>query len=123
MPSAADVDLFREVQARLSGRAKRDLERYWASLDLSRPERVRDGLLEFVPVVTTVYGDATATAAADWYDELRATEGVTGRYAASVAAPVVADQVQARVRYGARHLFTDAPEKILPSMRRPWPLP
>jgi hypothetical protein len=83
-------------------------------LDLGRPERARDELLAFVPALTVAYGEAAATVAADWYDEVRAAEGVRGRYVATMAAPFPAEHVQARVRFGASHLFTATPAMMLP---------
>jgi hypothetical protein len=71
-------------------------------------------LLEFVPVLTSTYGDAAATVAADWYDDVRASEGVRGRFAATLADPFPAEAVEARVRFGASHLFTATPALMLP---------
>lgn len=114
MPSPTDVDVLRRAQARLSELAIQDLEEYWRSLDLSRPELARDGLLDFVPTLTTVYGEAGTAVTADWYDEVRAAERVPGRFAAVMAAPFPAEAVAQRVRFGAAHLFTDTPDRMLP---------
>lgn len=114
MPTASDAATLRRAHARIAGLAERDLDRFWATLDLSRPERARDQLLDFVPALTTVYGEAAAVVAADWYDELRAAEGVRGRFTSVMAAPFAVDAVQARVRFGAAHLFTDTPDAMKP---------
>ena len=114
MPSPSDVDLLRRAQAEVTRRVLRDLRAFWASLNLAKPEAARDALLAFLPVLTTTYGQAAATVAADWYDGLRAAERVPGRFRALPADPFPAEYVQARTRYGARHLFTDSPELMLP---------
>lgn len=104
---------FQAANQRLAERAVREVGSVWRRLDLRRPEAVRDALIETVPIVTRTYGDAAATLAADWYEDLRVAT-VSGRYSASLA-PVVPDEaVIARVRFGAAHLFTDTPTGILP---------
>ena len=113
MVASADIEEFRLAQSGIAARVKRDLAAFWTSLDLSRPERARDALLEFVPVLVQVYGEAAAVVAADWYDEQRAIERVPGRFRAVMAAPMATPYVQQRVRFAAHHLFTDAPGQML----------
>lgn len=113
MPARADVEVLRSSQSGLVVLARRELEAFWASLDLTRPETARDALLEFLPVLTETYGEAAATVAADWYDEVRAADGVRGGFVAEMAATVPPEQVQARTRYAAGHLFTEQPESML----------
>lgn len=114
MPTQSDVLVLSQAQRALAVRSQRELRRFWASLNLERPERVRDELLAFVPSLTTTYGEAGAVVAADWYDEVRAEERVPGRFRAVMGDPFPEEYVQARVRYGARHLFTETPEMLLP---------
>lgn len=109
MPSATDAALFRAANAELAARAEREFTSFYASLDLARPERVRDELLAFTPTLTTRYGVATASVAADFYDAMRATEGIAGRFLATPAAPFAVAAVRERVRYAARNLFMDTP--------------
>lgn len=113
MPSPSDVAQLRSANGELAARVQRDLTQFWGSLDLSKPERARDELLRFVPSLTTVYGDAAALVAADWYDAMRAVEDVASRYAAQQAETFAQEWVEDRVRYGARHLFTDDPDQML----------
>jgi len=108
-----DVATIRQANASIEALALRDLRAFWASLDLSRPERARDALLEFLPVLSSQYGEAAAVVAADWYDELRSAAGVPSRFRAVMAAPVPAEAAVAQVRFGARHLFTDTPQQML----------
>jgi hypothetical protein len=89
------------------------MEAFFGSLDLSRPEVARDALLEFVPVLSQQYGDDVATIAADWYDELRAASGASGRFRALTAPSVPAEAVAANVRYMAGNLWTPNPAAML----------
>lgn len=114
MPTRAEVEVLRQAQAELAGRAEADLTAYFESLNLDRPEAARDGLLETVPALTTAYGLAAATVAADWYDAVRADAGVGGRFRARMGDPFPAEFVQRRVRFGASHLFTERPADMLP---------
>lgn len=113
MATAAEKAVLRDANATIEALALARLRDFWASLPLTRPEVARDALLEFVPVLTTEFGDMAAVVAADWYDELRATEGIPGEFRAVMAASYPAVYVEQRVRYGARHLFTDAPGQML----------
>ena len=114
MTSRADVERLRLANNGITSLAQRDLRGFFGSLNLERPERSRDALLTFIPILTAAYGEAAATVAADWYDELRADSTATGRYTATMAPVVAADVVQKRTRFGASHLFTDAPDGMLP---------
>lgn len=113
MPSPSDVAELRGANAELTRRVQSDLSQFWNSLDVGKPERARNELLRFIPALTTQYGDAAALVAADWYDAVRAADGVAGRFAAEQAEAFAKDWVEDRVRYGARHLFTDDPDQML----------
>lgn len=113
MATAADVAVLRDANTSLETLALRALRGFWASLDPNRPEMVRDALVEFLPVLTTQYGEVAAVVAADWYDELRAAEAVRGSFAATMAPVVPAEAAVAQVRFGAQHLFTDDPGQTL----------
>lgn len=84
-------------------------------MNLSTPERVRDALLEIVPVLVRSYGDLAATAAAEWYEEVRAAS-LGGSFAARVSSGVDAARVEGSVRYAAGHLFTDDPQQTLSTL-------
>jgi len=113
MATATDVAWLREGNAALEALALRSLRDFWASLDLSRPEAARNALVEVLPLITEQYGEAAAVLAADWYDELRAAEGVPGSFRAVLASPVPAVAPIEQVRFGAKHLFTDDPGQLL----------
>lgn len=114
MPSPSDVEVLRRANDELERRLLADLRAFWASLDLTKPYDARDALLAFVPSLTTLYGEAAATVAADWYDALRADAGIGGKFRATPADPFPVEYVQARVRFGVGHLFTRTPDLTLP---------
>ena len=114
MPSRADVERIRTANAGVVALATRDLEAFWSTLDLTKPEAARDALLAFTPVLVDQYGEVAATVAADWYDDLRVEAGVRPGFRARMAEPVPAEVVVARTRFGAQHLWTDAPDLMLP---------
>lgn len=107
---------LKNEQAAIWRDASADIESLFGSLNLSTPEKVRDVVLDEAPVITTVYGEQTAVTAADWYDEVRYTENVPGRFRAKMADPVPSEFVQRRMRYGAGHLFSSTPDLFLPFM-------
>jgi hypothetical protein len=79
-----------------------DLLAFLAALDFGKPGAVRDALFDFVPALVAEYGDVAATVAADWYDELRAAEGVGGSFRAPLASAVADEQVKARLGFATR---------------------
>lgn len=113
MPSRAEVEALRQTQRRLVSLAVSDLNQFWRSLNLSSPEAARDALLEFVPWLTDKYGDFAAVVASDWYEEVRAAAGVTGRLTPELVRTVRREVVEGSVKYAAGGLFTDTPEKTL----------
>jgi len=110
----AEIERYRLANTSLVELLRGDLATVWRSLDLSRPRAARNVLLEAVPTLTTVHGESAAVIAADWFDEVRALLDVPGSFRAQMAPTVPVEVVEARVRYGARHLFTDTPDQMLP---------
>lgn len=93
---------FEKANDGIAALVERDLLAFLASLDPARPDAVKADLFEFIPVLIAQYGDIAATVAADWYDELRAAEGVPGRFNAPLA-PLVPDEViNGRLGYATR---------------------
>lgn len=108
-----EVERFRSANKGIAALAVRDLERFWATLNLSSPEAARDALLAFVPVLTATYGEAAATIAADWYDERRRTARLRSRFRAQLAETVPEEVVAKDVRFAAGHLWSDTPVAAL----------
>lgn len=106
MTTRSDVNRLVAVNRRLVEMAKADLRKLVDSLDLSRPEMVRDLLMEVVPALVSEYGEVAAAAAAEWYEETRALQE-SGAYLATVGGRVPDDAVLGSVRWAAGDLFTD----------------
>lgn len=100
--SAQLLARFEQANNGISDLVERDLLAFLASLDFARPDVVQRALFEFVPVLVAQYGDVAATVAADWYDELRASEGVAGRFRASLAPLTPDTQVSDRLGFATR---------------------
>jgi hypothetical protein len=113
MVDRSDLERFRLANSQLSSLVQADLEAFFRSLNLSNPAAVRDALLEFLPVLTSQYGDVAATLAADWYEETRAASGAAGRFRAVTAPSVATEAVEAKVRFLAGHLWTPEPASML----------
>lgn len=112
MTTRADVVRLSSASRAIVDMAKEDLADFIAGLDFTRPEVVRDALLEVVPVLVREYGDVAAVAAAEWYEETRAAQ-VPGRFVAVPAAAVDPAQVEATVRWAAGGLFTEDAAGVL----------
>lgn len=104
MTSRADVNRLRSATGHLVTLIRADLARLFSSLDLSRPEMARDGLIEAVPTLVREYGGLAAVAAGEWYEEVRAAQ-VGGRYTARLGDVIPDAAPISSVRYAAGHLF------------------
>lgn len=113
MVERSELERFRLANVGLSRLVRAELEDFFGTLNLAKPEAVRDALLAFVPELTAQYGASAAALAADWYEELRAASGAAGSFRATLADPVSAVAVESQVRYIAGHLWTPEPQAIL----------
>lgn len=113
MPTRADVERLRLAHAGIRALVERDLREFFASLDLGRPEAARDALVAFSSVLVSEYGEIAAGVAADWYDEVRAAEGVRGGFRARMVVPDERAATVGTVTRAAGALFTPAPEAVL----------
>jgi hypothetical protein len=85
--------------------AQNELRGFFSTVDLGRPELVRDALLEIVPLLVREYGELAATVAAEWFEEVH-----PGAFLAQTAADTFpSTAVAENVRYHAGALFTDDP--------------
>lgn len=62
----------------LSDGARRDLAALWRQVESASQARV--ALNDILPALVDQYGDAAAAMAAVWYDDLRAKQGIAGRF-------------------------------------------
>lgn len=89
------------VQGQLAG--------FFAALPLSNPERSRDALLEYLPLLVDQFGPVAEQVALEWY------EGVRGNGYMPISSPnqVPRAAIEAKVRYQAGHLFGGDPAATL----------
>lgn len=113
MVDRRSLEEFRAANNELSGRVRAAVDGFTRSLDLSKPDVARDALLEFVPMMTSQYGQVASVLAAGWYEQLRADSGAPGRFRASQVKTVPAEAVVASTRFLAGHLWTPTPDAIL----------
>ncbi|CAH0233764.1 hypothetical protein SRABI26_02719 [Arthrobacter sp. Bi26] len=112
-----DLERFRAANAGLSKLVIAELEGFFYALDLSKPEAVRDALIEFVPLLVGEYGPVAADLAVDWYEEQRAAAGALGRFQVKPAQLILpAGDIEKAVRYSAGHLFTPDPAQTLSTL-------
>lgn len=112
MASREALTEYAAAQRRVVELARQDLQEFWNLLDISNPALVRDELLAFVPALVQQYGDVAATAAAEWYESLRA-ESVDGRYQAIMASSADSELVAGSVRYAVGNVFDGSPDQAL----------
>lgn len=77
------AEQLRADLATLTAQASLDLAHAWQGF--SGPVQARDGLIDILPRLIAVYGEAAGTVAADWYDEQRDQAEVNKRFRAIVA--------------------------------------
>ncbi len=93
---------FEQANNGIADLVEDELAGFLGALNFERPEAVQVALFEFVPALVSEYGDVAASVAADWYDELRASEGVSGSFRAPLAPSMPAAQVTDRLGYATR---------------------
>lgn len=115
MVERESIERYRLASAELSSRVNAELAAYFAALDLSRPEAVRDALLEFTPLLVTEYGQSAAALAMEWYEQLRFESGEDSAFivAAPPTASAAAEKVGETVRFLAGQLWTPNPASML----------
>lgn len=75
---------LRSDVATLTDAAATELSSVWRGVETAAA--VEAALRDVLPALVAEYGSATALVAADWYDDLRASAGVRGRFRAIPAA-------------------------------------
>lgn len=108
MTDRSDLNRLNDAQRELVRLARNELAGFFATVDLSRPELVRDALLEIVPLLVREYGDVAATVAAEWYESVH-----PDAFLARAAPGVDPGKVQGSVRYAAGGLFGEDPAQTL----------
>lgn len=108
MPAPSLVAEHRQAVADVSDLVARDLRAAWSALDLTDAVAATDALLDVVPPLVDAYSEAVATLSADFYDDVRADAGVTGRFRAIPSEPPDTARSRALVRWGVDPLFGGA---------------
>jgi len=93
---------FEQANNGIADLVERDLLDFLAALNFDRPDLVQGALFEFVPALVSEYGDMAAALAADWYEDLRDSEGVGGSFRAPLAPSVPDEQVNGRLGFATR---------------------
>lgn len=87
------VSQYRADIDELTRLANLDLQALWTQITTAAV--ARELLADILPALVDIYGAAAATLAADWYDELRVQDDITGQFTA------VAAELPARPRMDA----------------------
>lgn len=96
------LNQFEQANNGIADLVEGELLGFLGALNFERPEAVQAAIFDFVPALVSEYGDVAASVAADWYDELRASEGVAGSFRAPLAPTVPEAQVSDRLGYATR---------------------
>ena len=107
MSSAAEQ---RQAVADLTALARRDLEAFWRLLGGLSAEQVRDALMDVLPGLGGTYGDAAASLAADWYEDVREASQARGSFSPVLASPPEPARWEALARWGVTPLFAERPD-------------
>lgn len=107
----------RRVLVALNRATGADLRSVWTSLDLSDALGTRDALMDVLPNVGEVYGEAAGSLAADWYEDLREQAGARGVFAPEVAPMPGTARYEALVRWGITPLFGSEPDQAAALLR------
>lgn len=107
MPTAAQAQQHHAELAALTALAASEVGAIWADLDTA--EAAREALLGLLPQLVLVYGEAAATLAADWYDDIRDTDGAVGRFTA-IPAEVDVAGADSLARWAVDPLFRAEPD-------------
>lgn len=83
MVALAEVQAHRLDVAEVSASAVADLRILLA--EVVTPEQAREALMDTLPQLLGIYGSASASLGADWYDEMRDLIGARGSFAAIAA--------------------------------------
>lgn len=118
MTSRRDLDVLAEAGRAAVRAAQDDLLLFMASIDVDNRAVAQAALHEFLPALIAQYGDVAATAAAEWYENVRAAQ-IGGSYFAQLGASASERSVQAAVGYAvAASDPAEIPSRLLASAQR-----
>ncbi len=97
------VEIRRLVEARMN-----EIVDYLAGVPGLTPQQFRNSLIVQTNLVVSQFGDVAASLAAEWYDDIRVSEGVVGSFRATPqASPYGADAVDGMVRRAVGPMFDE----------------
>ena len=106
MTTQADFDAFVEAQGGVRSLALRDLKAWWTTVEHLSPSQIQSAAAEFAPILAGVYGEVSATVAADYYDLARElAPKARGRFVASLAPSEAAARTSRQVGWATAPLF------------------
>lgn len=116
MVARDDLDyLHRATQTAVRG-AQEELAAFMRKAASWPPDDLRDGLIKVMQAIVTKYGDVAASAAAEWYQQVRADALPGQSYTPVTASAPPPAQVEGSVRAAAGHLYQGDPamtERVL----------
>lgn len=108
MALTAEARRHRADLAELKTLADQDLAVVFQQFDTA--DDIRDGLQDLLPRLMEVYGSASASLAADWYDDLRDEAATRGRFQAIVADLPDLGRVDSLARWAVDPLYSAEPD-------------
>lgn len=106
--STAQLDRLVDANDAIASMVQAELNSALSRIDFSNPQLARAQLFELVPPLVDKWGSVASAAAAEWFEEFRLVEGLSGSYRATLAAPVLRERVTSRLGFATReagHLF------------------
>lgn len=105
----AEATQIRQTQGQIVSLAQRDLTDIFRLAEGLPPEAARNLVVDTLPGVAQTYGDLSASASAEWFEQLR-TNAVGSTRRAVLAESVRPVVVEQSTRFAAQHLFTEQPQ-------------
>ena len=102
---SGQVEIRRLVEARMN-----EIVDYLAGVPGLTPQQFRNSLITQTNLVVSQFGDVAASLAAEWYDDIRVSEGVRGSFRALPQPSPYADAVEGMVRRGVGPMFDEVPD-------------
>lgn len=93
--------------------AQQELWVIWRALDVANADIVKNNLLDIMPGIVEKYGNVSALAATEYYNEVRSTAGQLTQYQAVMGKNVPREQVESSIRYAMRHAYEGNPQRTL----------
>jgi hypothetical protein len=103
--SQADFDRFVESQRGVRRLVLRDLAAWWTEVEHLAPSEIKEQARTFLPLLSRTYGEVSAVAAADFYEEARASSVARGRFAAALAESSAPLTIRRRLNWMTDPLF------------------